>query len=133
MTADGYDELERELGVDDWLVDCPDCGDTVTRSKINLHRARNTLCRWKRAGAEVRALWDADWRDPFTVPGAPLNWEGLQAKIAWRRRTRTIEFPRWVSVLLSPGTGPISNVPEPGHPFRATTSRSTRSFGGRQD
>lgn len=31
-----------------------------------------------RIGVQVRALWDAGWRDPFTVPGAPLSWEGLR-------------------------------------------------------
>lgn len=105
VTSAGFEEIERKLG-EDWLVDCPDCGDTVGASSINLHRATSTLCRWKRAAAEVRELWDAGWRDPFTVPGAPLGWEGLQARVAWRRRTRTIEFPRWVAVLISPAALP---------------------------
>lgn len=83
-------------------VDCPDCGDTVRRAGIGLHRAKSTLCRWKRARTEVQALWDRGWRDPITVPGAPLKWELLQAKAVWRRRVRTVEFPRWVAVLLSP-------------------------------
>jgi hypothetical protein len=102
MTSTGFNDLERELAMNDRLVDCPDCGQTVGRSRIDLHRARSTLCRWKRARDEVRALWEAGWRDPFTVPGAPLSWEGLQARVAWRRRIRTTEFPRWVAVLLSP-------------------------------
>jgi hypothetical protein len=103
VTSAGFEEVERELDADDWLADCPDCGETVGRSHINLHRARSTLCRWRRARTEVRALWDEGWRDPFAVPDAPLSWQALQATAAWRRRVRTIEFPRWVAVLLSPG------------------------------
>ena len=102
VTPIGFQEVEGELDVNDRLVDCPDCGDTVARSGISLHRSKSTLCRWRRAATEVRALWDAGWRDPFTVPGAPLKWDQLQGKAAWRRRVRTVEFPRWVAVLLSP-------------------------------
>jgi hypothetical protein len=102
LTSAGFHDLERELDMDDRLVDCPDCGEIVQRSRINLHRTKSTLCRWRRARGEVRGLWEAGWRDPFTVPGAPLSWEGLQARVAWRRRTRTIEFPLWIAVLLSP-------------------------------
>jgi hypothetical protein len=102
LTSAGFDKLQRELDVDDQLVDCPDCGETVRRSRINLHRAKSTLCRWRRARGEVRTLWDTGWRDPYTVPGAPLSWEGLKARTAWRRRIHTIEFPLWTAVLLSP-------------------------------
>ena len=105
LTPVGFREVERELDPDGWLVDCPDCGDAVGRSGIKLHRARSTLCRWKRAETEVRTLLDEGWRDPFTVPGAPLKWDLLQAKAAWRRRVRTVEFPRWTAVLLSPVRG----------------------------
>lgn len=73
MTLGGFGELERELRVEDWFVDCPDCGDTVKRSRVNLHRAKCTLCRLRRAGAEVRRLWEADWRVPSstTAPAKP--------------------------------------------------------------
>ena len=102
ISSTGFVELERELQADDWLVDCPDCGETVKCSRINLHRTKSTLCRWKRAGADVRRLWEAGGRDPYSVPGAPLRWDALRGTAVWRHRLRTIEFPRWVAVLLSP-------------------------------
>jgi hypothetical protein len=102
LTSAGYEALESVVNVNDRLVDCPDCGETVGRSRLNLHRARSTLCRWRRARVEVQSLWDEGWRDPVTVGGAPQSWGGLQGRAAWRRRIRTIEFPRWVAVLLSP-------------------------------
>jgi hypothetical protein len=127
LTSAGFDELERELDVDDQFVDCPDCGETVRRSRVNLHRTKSTLCRWRRARGEVRALWAAGWRDPFTVPGAPLSWGGLQAGVAWRRRTRTIEFPLWVAVLLSPPhSASVSVSCTPGY----TNIHSLRSIDG---
>lgn len=102
ITPGGFAEFERELNADDWLVDCPDCGETVKRSRINLHRAGSTRCRWERARTEVRALWEIGYRDPFSVPTAPLDWEALRRTATWRRRVRTIEFPRWVAVMVSP-------------------------------
>lgn len=102
LAPSGFGDLERELQVDDWLVDCPDCGEPVKRSRMNLHLAKSTLCRWRRARDEVKALWGAGWRDPFSIPGAPLAWGALQEKAVWRRRLRTVELPRWVAVLLAP-------------------------------
>lgn len=102
VTPGGFAELERELNAHAWLVDCPDCGQTVKRSRITLHRASSTMCRWQRARTEVRALWVRGYRDPFSMPAAPLSWEALQRTKTWRSRVRTIEFPRWVAVMVSP-------------------------------
>ena len=101
ITPGGFAELEGGLDADAWLVDCPDCGETVKRSRINLHRAASTRCRWQRARTEVRALWEIGYRDPFSMPTAPLDWEALRRTATWRRRVRTIEFPRWVAVMVS--------------------------------
>jgi len=98
-------ELEREFDADLTLVDCPDCGEPVARKCVGMHRAQSTFCRWSRARTEVATLWAAGWRDPFTVPDAPLTWTALHARVAWKRRVRTVEFPRWVAVLLSPENG----------------------------
>ena len=61
----GFAELEGELDADAWLVDCPACGETVKRSRINLHRAASTRCRWQRARTEVNALWEIGYRNPL--------------------------------------------------------------------
>lgn len=102
MTAEGFEQLAVGLAIDEWLTDCPDCGETVTRSHLEYHRSRSTRCRWTRAAVEVRRLFAEGWRDPVSVTGAPADWTGLQARVAWRRRTLTVDFPRWVAVLLAP-------------------------------
>lgn len=105
-TADGFAEIESRLLDEGRLGRCPDCGDTTTAKGLGRHRARNTQCRWRRAAAEVRRLWADGWRDPFSVPGAPLKWRELNDRIYWRNRTHVIPFPAWTAVLLRNGTTP---------------------------
>lgn len=106
VTADGFAELEQRLTDEGRLAQCPDCGDTTTAKGLTRHRARNTPCRWRRAAEEVRRLWTDGWRDPFSVPDAPLKWGDLNATVAWRRRVHVIPFPAWTAVLLRDGTAP---------------------------
>lgn len=106
LTADGFAALEAALVEQGRLEVCPDCGDTVTSRGLARHRARNTACRWRRAAAEVRRLWDDGWRDPRSVPGAPLKWMELNATMAWRRRIHVVPFPAWTAVLLRDGVRP---------------------------
>lgn len=102
-TPAGFIELETTLDIDRArpVGDCSHCGETIPLRQMKLHQARSTLCRWRRAAQAVRAFWGDGWRDPFVVPGAPLRWDEFQRGF-WRRRTRTVEFPRWVAVLILP-------------------------------
>ncbi len=102
LSQEGFTQLERELIAPGSEVTCPECGDCVTSRGLATHRATNGACRWRRAAREVREAWDTGWRDPFNVEGAPLTWAELVAKMHWKRRLLTVEFPRWTAVLLKP-------------------------------
>ncbi|MDQ6798438.1 MAG: hypothetical protein M3011_10565 [Actinomycetota bacterium] len=101
MVAERFAELETELVGS--VVDCPSCGQVVASGGLRQHRVSNILCRWRRCVAEVQELWALGWRDPYNVAGAPLSWTELQRTVAWRRRLRTVAFPRWAAVLVVPG------------------------------
>lgn len=103
MTAAGFAEIEQRLTEEGRLARCPDCGATATARGMTTHRARNTPCRWRRAAAEVSRLWAEGWRDPFSVPEAPLKLAELRASVAWRRRLHLVPFPAWTAVLLRDG------------------------------
>ena len=102
MTAKGFAELRAQLGID--LVDCAHCGEALTDRGLATHQRTNAACRWGRAVAQVRDLWAEGGRDPWSVPGAPLEWGALKAKASWRRRLEVVRFPRWTAVLLAPTT-----------------------------
>ena len=101
-TAEGFAELRARLGVD--LVECPDCGQALTEKGLATHQRTNIACRWGRAVTQVRAMLAEGRRDPWSVPGAPLEWGALKAKVSWRRRLEVVRFPRWTAVLLTPAT-----------------------------
>lgn len=101
-TATGFEELEREFIDPTEFVECLDCRELVKSRGLRAHRSRNSVCRWRRAAAEVRTLWAGGFRDPYRVAGAPLKWSDLRATSEWRRRLRTVEFPKWAAVLLAP-------------------------------
>lgn len=100
LTVEGFLELEAEVVSADEAASCPGCGEFVTRRGLGNHRTTNVVCRWRRAVAEVSHAWEAGWRDPFNVDGAPLTWAQLQSRVQWRRRLLTVEYPRWTAVLL---------------------------------
>lgn len=102
LEADGFAALESELIEPGSDTRCPDCGEWMTVRGLPAHQSRSAACRWRRAAREVRDAWEAGWRDPFNVPDAPLTWAQLTAKIHWKRRLLTVEFPRWYAVLLKP-------------------------------
>jgi ribosomal protein S27E len=102
MTADGFAELRATLAVD--LVECAHCGQALTERGLATHQRTNIACRWGRAVTRVRDLWVEGRRDPWSVPGAPLEWGSLNAKACWRRRLEVVRFPRWTAVLLAPAT-----------------------------
>lgn len=102
LTLEGFLELEQAVLVPGQQVDCPDCGEFVTRRGLGGHRATNSACRWRRAVAEVQRSWVTGWRDPFSVEDAPLTWAELTSRVHWRQRLLTIGFPRWTAVLLKP-------------------------------
>ena len=102
LSVEGFQALEAELIAPGDDIDCPDCGLLVSVRGLPIHRATNASCRWRQAAAEVRDLWGEGWRDPYNVEGAPLTWGGLTAKVGWRRRLCTVDFPRWTAVLLKP-------------------------------
>lgn len=100
-----FDRLEAEFGRPDLLVVCPDCGETVGRRGVAVHQARSARCRWMHAAAEVRRAWEEGWRDPYSMPsGTPLTWTELQSGMKWRKQIRTVAFPHWTAVLLSPAS-----------------------------
>lgn len=101
MTAEGFVRLERELIGE--VRTCPACGEPITPRGLAAHQARSLSCRWRRAVAEVKALWASGCRDPWSIPGAPLSWTDLNATVRWRRQLRTVRFPRWTAVLLDQG------------------------------
>jgi len=104
MTSDGFADLEGELVDSNEFLECPDCGEFVRRKGLATHRSRNVACRWQHAAAEVREAWQLGWRDPYSVPDAPLKWSDLRARSVWRGRLRTVKFPRWTAVLLAPAS-----------------------------
>lgn len=104
LSPAGFEGLRRELAAD--AVTCAVCGQVVAAKSVNVHRGSNGLCRWLRAVAAVREKWDDEWRDPWSVPGAPLRWTDLTARKAWRDRLDPVVFPRWTAVLLSPPKEP---------------------------
>ncbi|MDQ6614814.1 MAG: hypothetical protein M3083_08720 [Actinomycetota bacterium] len=93
-----------ELAAD--ATTCTTCGQVVVARSLNQHRGASSLCRWLRAVAEVRRRWEDGWRDPWSVPDAPLRWTDLTAKKAWRDRLAPVSFPLWTAVLLSPAPTP---------------------------
>lgn len=103
LTPGGFAELERVVVRRDEEAECRDCGEFVTRRGLGAHRATSAACRWRRAAAEVRTAWEAGWRDPFNVEGAPLTWGELSSRVQWRRRVLAVTFPRWTAVLLKAG------------------------------
>lgn len=102
MTAAGFAEVESELVDPGEFLECPDCRELVKRKGLATHRSRNVACCWRRAATEVREAWQLGWRDPYSVPDAPLKWSDLRARSDWRRRLRPVKFPRWTAVLLAP-------------------------------
>ena len=104
MAPEGFADLERELIGN--VVTCPSCAQPIAPKGLRAHQAKNLLCRWRRAVAEVQELWAVGWRDPFRVPGAPLAWAELNRTVAWKRRLHTVAFPRWSAVLVAPGEEP---------------------------
>lgn len=105
VTAPGFAELERELIDSGQFLECPDCHEFVKLKGLNLHRTRNVACRWRRAASEVENAWRQGWRDPYSIPGAPLTWSDLRATSMWRRRLHPVAFPKWTAVLLAPDDG----------------------------
>lgn len=106
LTEEGFAMIERQLLTEGRLAACGDCGETTTRRGLQHHRAQSTACRWRRAAAEVRELWDDGWRDPFVLPGVPLTWQELNSRVEWRRRLHVIPFPAWTAVLIRAGSIP---------------------------
>ena len=102
LSPEGFHALEREVLPPGSEVTCPDCDETVSARGLGIHRATSGACRWRRAAAEVRAAWAVGWRDPYSVEGAPLTWGELMARVCWKRRLVTVDFPRWTAVLLKP-------------------------------
>lgn len=100
LTAKSFASLERELDLD--VVRCTDCGAWVRPRGLAIHRVTSALCRWRRAVAEVRELWAVGFRDPWSVPEAPLDWASLNGNAAWRRRVHVVTFSRWAAVVLAP-------------------------------
>jgi len=109
MAPERFVDLERELVGD--AVTCPCCAQSVTAKGLRTHQASSLLCRWRRAVGDVQELWASGWRDPFRVPDAPLSWGELNRTVAWKRRLRTVAFPRWSAVLVAP----IEVVGDNGH------------------
>lgn len=146
LTIDGFGELEEALLAAGDTAECATCGEVVTRRGMECHRATNTACRWRRAAHEVREAWEAGWRDPFNVAGAPLTWGELTARMRWKKRLLTVDFPRWTAVLLKaevspapsgsrfPGTGdchPQADAPPSHGKSYAVLGGSRGSGGGR--
>jgi len=111
MTVDGFAELRAQLAVD--LVECTHCGQFLTEHGLATHHRTNIACRWGRAAALVTDMWADGRRDPWSVPGAPLEWGALKAKVSWRRRLEVVPFPRWTAVLLSPGSDDLETGTTP--------------------
>lgn len=109
MTVDGFTELRAQLALD--LVECTHCGQFLTEHGLATHQRTNIACRWGRAAAQVRGLWAQGRRDPWSIPGAPLEWGALNAKVSWRRRLEVVRFPRWTAVLLSPASEDPGTAP----------------------
>ena len=99
-SAAGFAALETQLRAEGRLTVCSICGDTTTVRGLRSHQARNRACRWRVAAEEVRRRWTQGWRDPYSVPGAPLKWGELNATAMWRRRTDVVRFPAWTGVLI---------------------------------
>lgn len=115
LTLEAFLELERAVLSPDEHLECPDCGEFVTRRGLGIHRATNSACRWRRAVAEVERSWAAGWRDPFNIEGAPLTWAELTSRVRWRKRLCTVGFPRWEAVLLKPAEGAALGAAPDGH------------------
>jgi hypothetical protein len=101
FSPEGFAGLEDALHHREQLTACRDCGATTSPRGLNIHRASSTSCRWRRAAAEVRRLWDEGWRDPHIVAGAPNSWTEL-CRPAWRTRVHVVPFPALQAVLLRP-------------------------------
>ncbi len=105
LTLDAFIALEEDVVAAGESERCPSCGEYVTRRGIDKHQATNVVCRWRRAVAEVREAWDAGWRDPYNVDGAPLTWAELRSRVQWTKRMLTVAYPRWTAVLLKSADG----------------------------
>ncbi|HLG01747.1 MAG TPA: hypothetical protein VI916_14885, partial [Acidimicrobiia bacterium] len=102
LDADEFHRLEAEVLVPGAHVECICCGAFIAARRQKAHQATNAACLWRNGAAEVRRAWADGWRDPNSVPDAPMTWSELQATAAWRHRVRTVRFPRWIAVLLAP-------------------------------
>lgn len=97
-----FQDLEGELVAPESYNDCPICGTFVSTRSLRTHQRTSANCLWRHAASEVQDAWLDGWRDPWSIPGAPLTWSELTSTAALRRSLRTITFPRWIAVLLPP-------------------------------
>lgn len=96
MTDDGLAAL-APAGLSDRLVSCQFCGDVVI--DVAQHQRSSRRCKMAAAADRVNELWNAGYRDPWTMPGgAPLTWSELRAS-RWRKQLAVVEFPKWNAVL----------------------------------
>lgn len=100
LTAEGFGALENELVLD--VVVCPTCGELLKDRGLGTHRRTNAACRFRQAVTEVRDKWSVGFRDPWSIPGAPLEWGALKRRAIWSKRLHVVTFPRWAAVLLAP-------------------------------
>ncbi|MDP9442656.1 MAG: hypothetical protein M3P34_10880 [Actinomycetota bacterium] len=105
LTLDAFVALEDDVVAAGESARCSSCGEYVTRRGMGKHQATNIVCRWRRAVAEVEEAWDAGWRDPHNVDGAPLTWAELRSRVRWTKRMLTVAYPRWTAVLLRSADG----------------------------
>lgn len=129
VTLDGFLALEDELVPAGEAATCPWCGDFLARRGMGSHQTTNIVCRWRRAVSEVSEAWEAGWRDPYNVDGAPLTWAELRSRVRWTSRMLTVPFPRWTAVLLKGGDGSEAPI---GHAVRrpsADTAQGPRRQG----
>ncbi len=105
LDADRFHALEADVLTPGAFTECPYCGALINSRALKQHQATNGVCGFRRGVAEIEAAWRRGWRDPYSVPDAPLRWVDLQATRHWRRRIHTVRFPRWIAVLLAPHEG----------------------------
>jgi hypothetical protein len=106
LDPDRFSELQDELLPAGAYLDCPICGTFIHSRALRGHQATSAICGWRRGALEVRCAWRDGWRDPHSVPGAPMTWGELCRSTRWRRLLRTVVFPRWIAVLLPPDARP---------------------------
>lgn len=100
----GFEALERHLGIADSLVTCGICGDDLTPGHLDRHQRTNSVCRFLGDTAQVHKLWDAGYRDPYSLrhEGLPLTWYQLNGRAAWKNRLHVVPFRFWNAILLAP-------------------------------